>query len=277
MANNTKPAILCPSCGKLISADAEKCIHCGMKNPGKFGLHSVLKKLFRNNIGFIQVVTYFCIGLYVLGLLIDPAELFRPKGLLSFLSPSIKSLYFLGMTGRIAIDSGRWWTLITAIYLHGGILHILFNLLWIRQLGPMVEGLFGTARFIIIFTISGVLGFMLSTIAKTPLTVGASGSIFGLLGALIYYGRARGGVFGQVLYPQILTWAVVLFLFGFIFPRIDNFAHLGGFVGGYLCGRVFGYQEFKSETAGYRTFAVIVITVTILSFTLNFLTLLILV
>lgn len=274
MANNTKHAILCPNCGKLISADAEECIHCGMKNPGKFGLHSALQKLFRGNIGFIQAVTYFCIGLYVVSLLIDPTALLRPRGFLNFLSPSGKSLYFLGMTGTIAVKSGRWWTLITAIYLHGGILHILFNLLWIRQIGPMVESLFGTARFIIIFTVAGMSGFFLSFLMGTQLTIGASGSIFGLLGALIFYGRSRGGVFGEIIYPQILTWAVVLFLFGFIFPSIDNFAHLGGFIGGYLTGNLLGYQERKSETSRHRTFAVLLLIVTILAFVFNFLVLL---
>jgi rhomboid protease GluP len=266
----TKKAILCPNCGKLISADAEQCIHCGMRNPGKFGFHSILQKLFHGNIGFIQALTYFCIGLYVVSVLIDPGALLRTRGLLNFLSPSGESLYILGMTGKIAVNSGRWWTLVTAIYLHGGILHILFNLLWIRQLGPMVEGLYGSARFIIIFTISGILGFILSYLAGTSFTVGASGSIFGLLGALIYYGRSRRGVFGEIIYPQMLTWAVVLFLFGFVFPGIDNFAHLGGFIGGYMTGNLFGYQDRQPETSRHKTLAAILIVVTILAFVINF-------
>lgn len=266
---NTKKAILCPSCRKLISADAEKCIHCGMKNPGKFGFHSMLQNLFRGNISYIQAITYFCIGLYAISILIDPSALFRTRGLLNFLSPSGESLYILGMTGKIAVNSGRWWTLITAIYLHGGILHILFNLLWIRQLGPMVEGLFGSARFILIFTISGVLGFILSYLTGTAFTVGASGSIFGLLGTLIYYGRSRGGAFGEIIYPQILTWAVVLFLFGFVFPSVDNFAHLGGFIGGYISGNLFGYLDKQPETSMHKTLAAVSIAVTLLAFVIN--------
>lgn len=267
---NTKRAILCPNCRKLISADAEECIHCGMKNPGRFGLQAIIQKLFHGNISFIQVVTYFCIGLYVISILIDPRALLRSRGLLNFLSPGGESLYLLGMTGKVAVNSGRWWTLITAIYLHGGILHILFNLLWIRQLGPMVEGLYGSARFILIFTISGVCGFILSFLTGTSFTVGASGAIFGLLGALIYYGRSRGGVFGQIMYPQILTWAVVLFLFGFVFPSIDNFAHLGGFVGGYLSGNLLGYEDKQVEKSGHKTYAAISIVLTVLAFIINF-------
>jgi rhomboid protease GluP len=100
------------------------------------------------------------------------------------------------MTGSYAMARGRFWTLITAIYLHGSLLHIVFNLLWIRQLGPAVEELFGTSRLILIFTFSGVAGFIISNLVGIQFTIGASGSIFGLLGALIYYGRHCGGVFG---------------------------------------------------------------------------------
>lgn len=267
---DTRRAILCPNCGKLISADAEQCIHCGMKNPGRLGLRTVVQKLFRRDVSFIQMVTYFCIGLYIVSILIDPRALLRSRGLFSFLSPSLESLYILGMTGKAALQAGRWWTVITAIYLHGGILHILFNLLWFRQLGPMVEGLYGSARFILIFTISGVFGYLLSFLTGTSLTVGASGAIFGLLGALIYYGRSRGGVFKDIIYPQILSWAVVLFIFGFIFPGIDNFAHLGGFVGGYLSANLLGYQDKSAEKSSHRMLAAISLMLTILAFIFNF-------
>ncbi len=266
---NAKRAILCPNCKKLISADAEVCIHCGMKNPGRFGIHSIFHKLFGGHFGFIQAVIYFCVGVYIVSLLIHPSGLFRSKNPLSFLGPSQWSVLLLGGTGKYPLQFGRWWTLITAIYLHGSILHIAFNLLWIRQLGPMVEGLFGSARLIIIFTVSGLVGFMLSTMMGTQLTIGASGSIFGLLGALVYYGRARGGIFGEIIYPQILTWAIVLFVFGFIAPNIDNFAHLGGFIGGYLAGNFLSYQERKPETLRDRTLAAILIVITVLAFVIN--------
>jgi len=267
---HTKRAILCPNCGKLISADTKECIHCGMKNPGKFGVITALQKFFRDNIGFMQIVTYFCAGLYAVSLLIDLAGMFQMRDPLSFLGPSGNSVLILGATGTYPLQLGRWWTLITAIYLHGSILHIIFNLLWIRQIGPMVEDLFGTSRLIIIFTVSGILGFILSTMQGTPLTIGASGSIFGLLGALIYYGRARGGMFRAVIYPQIMTWAVVLFIYGFLAPRVDNFAHLGGFIGGYLAANLFGYEERKPENLTHKTLAALSIVLTIVAFGINF-------
>lgn len=265
--DNTKRAIVCPNCGKLISADTEQCIHCGMKNPGRFGLHTVVQKLFRGNLDFVHIIIYFCAGLYVIGLLIDIRGAMSPSGgMLGILSPSSKSLFIMGMTGKFFVASGKYWTLITAIYLHGGLLHILFNMLWIRQLGPMVENIYGTSRLILIFTISGVFGFVLSNAFTGNPTIGASGSIFGLLGALIYYGRSRGGVFGEVVYPQLMMWAVVLFLFGFFMPGVNNLAHLGGFVGGYVSGNLFSFQERRMETSTHRKLAAVAVILTVLSF-----------
>lgn len=266
-AENTKKAIVCPNCGKLISANAEECIHCGMKNPGRFGLHTVVQKLFRGNLDFIHIIIYFCVGLYVVSLLVDIQGALSPRGgMLGILSPSSKSLFILGMTGKSFVAMGKYWTLITAIYLHGGILHILFNMLWIRQLGPMVENIYGTSRLILIFTFSGVFGFVLSNAFTGNPTIGASGSIFGLLGALIFYGRSRGGMFREVVYPQLMTWAIVLFLFGFFFPGVNNLAHLGGFIGGYVSGNMLSYQERRWETSTHRKLAAVAVILTILSF-----------
>ena len=271
--NKTKKAIICPNCGKLISANSEECYNCGLKNPGKVGLHSFIQKIFSGNFGFIQAVIYFSVGLFILGFLFDPKALFETKGgIFNLFSSSTKSLFMLGMTGKLFIAVGKWWTLVTAIYLHGSLLHILFNMLWIKQLGPIVEGVYGTSRLILIFTISGVFGFILSNAFTGSITIGASGSVFGLLGALIFYGRDRGGVFGQVVYPQLLTWAVVMFIFGFMFPGVNNIAHLGGFVGGYVAGNVLSYQEKKGETSGHKKLATLAVGLTLLAFVLSLIT-----
>lgn len=265
---NNIGAIICPNCGKLISANSEKCIHCGLKNPNLWGLAVLFRKLFGGQTSFIPIISTFCITLYVISLLLDPRAILQPSGLLGFLSPSGQSLFKLGMTGSFAIAGGRWWTLITAIYLHGGILHILFNILWIRQLGPVVEDFYGVSRSFLIFTISGVLGFILSSYAGNQFTIGASGSIFGLLGALIYYGRKRGGTFGSAVYRQTGQWAIVLFIFGFLFPGIDNFAHAGGFIGGYLAANVLGFIEVKREDRTHQLLAFGAIALTVFAFLL---------
>jgi rhomboid protease GluP len=114
-------------------------------------------------------------------------------------------------------------------------------MLWVRQLGPATAEIFGPGRMIIIYTVSGVCGFALSSFAgayvRLPLlqgagfTVGASASIFGLLGALVFYGRKSGSTH---IRGQAVSYALMLFVFGFIMRGVDNYAHAGGFAGGYM-------------------------------------------
>jgi len=264
----TSGSMVCPSCGRLISANTKECMFCGRKNPGLWGFGPELKKILGSAPGVIPAITITCIILYIMSILIDPSALLQSRGLFSFLSPSGVALDRLGMTGQIALIQGKWWTLITAIYLHGGVLHIFFNMLWLRQLGQMVQDLFGSSRTFLIFTIAGVLGFIASFMLGINYTSGASGSIFGLLGALIYYGRKRGGHFGTAIYKQVGTWAIILFLFGFMMPGVNNFAHAGGFLGGYLTALVFGFHEITKENATHRLLAMIALGVTIASFAL---------
>ena len=144
--------------------------------------------------------------------------------------------------------SERWvWQPFTYMFLHDGILHILFNMLWVRQLGPATAELYGAGRMVIIYILASVLGFAASSTAGALLswmpiyfmrgagfTVGASAGIFGLLGALVYYGRRSGS---SMTRREALQYALMMGLFGLFMPGIDNWAHAGGFAGGYLVGR----------------------------------------
>lgn len=212
-----------------------------------WGLSDVFRKLFRTG-SPTQLITITCIALYVLSLVLDPAGALKPRGPFEIFSPSGAALRALGMTGAGPWLQGHWWTLLTSIYLHGGLLHILFNVLWIRQLGPAVEELYGPARFLVIFTVSGVVGFAVSDIAGISFTVGASGSIFGLLGAMVAFGRRRGGLFGTMVLRQYGQWALLLFVFGFFMSGVNNLAHFGGFVGGLGAGLVLALAERRAET-----------------------------
>jgi rhomboid protease GluP len=265
MFRKTRGAILCPYCGRLTNAEARQCLVCGRRNPGLWGFAGPLRLLFRRR-RFTDVVTVVCIAAYVASLLLDPTSVFRPRGFFAEFAPSNQALLALGATGAWPMRAGGWWTLFTAIYLHAGILHILFNLLWIRQLGPAVEELYGSARTAVIFTISGVVGFVVSNAVGIPLTVGASGSIFGLLGAIVAYGRRRGGFFGAMVLRQYGMWALILFAFGFFMAGVNNFAHAGGFVGGLACGYVLSFAEHRSEGGLDQILATGCLVVTVLSF-----------
>lgn len=256
---------LCPSCGKLNSVKAPVCFYCGRRNPGLWGFGPSITHLL-GGMNFARIVTAVCTTAYIISLLLDLRSALRPRGVFDILAPSGTALDALGMTGAYAWALGRWWTLVTAIYLHGSLLHILFNLLWINQLAPAVEGLYGRSRLILIFTGAGVLGFVASNWVGVPFTIGASGSIFGLLGAMVYYGRTRGGTFGVMALRQYGQWALVLFVLGFLMAGVNNFAHAGGFAGGYLAAMVLGYSDRQRETPSLHLVATGAIVLTALSF-----------
>lgn len=243
------------------------CLVCGRRNPGMWGFAGPWRAIFRRR-SFTDVVTVACVVLYVLSLIIDPRAPLQPGGFMNLFPPSGAALRILGATGAGPWESGQWWTLFTAIYLHGNVLHILFNVLWIRQLGPAVEELYGPSRLVVIFTVAGAAGFLASDLLVYNLTIGASGSIFGLLGALVAFGQKRGGAFGAMVLRQYGQWALVLFVFGFLMQGVNNIAHAGGFVGGFLSGLMLALAEHRSETAVDQLMALAAIVVTVLGFVL---------
>ncbi|SVC01043.1 uncharacterized protein METZ01_LOCUS253897, partial [marine metagenome] len=165
------PAILCPRCHKLISSDAPSCHHCGMVRPGMFGLASRMRQLGLS-LDFPHIITVFCGALYLLCLALDPAAILQPRGMMDILSPSGQATARVGMTGMMPVLVwGHWWTVITAIYLHGSLLHIFFNMMWVRQLGPVVKELFGPFRLFVIFTVAGVVGFIASATMGSAYTL----------------------------------------------------------------------------------------------------------
>jgi rhomboid protease GluP len=261
-------AILCPRCGRLTHPDAAECLVCGLQRPGRWLWAARLGRLWRTA-SFTDAVTITCIVLYVASLLVDPAAALRPHGFMGFLSPGDRALWLLGAAGAIPWHHGHWWTLITGIYLHGALLHILFNVLWIRQLGPAVEDLYGQARLVIVFTLSGVLGYALSNFVGIPFTIGASGSIFGLLGAMVAYGRKRGGTFGAMVLRQYGIWAAILFVFGLLpGTGANNYAHAGGFIGGLAAGFVLSFEDLRRESVLERVIAGALVALTALAFVL---------
>ena len=238
-------SVLCPSCGSLVGIKDDRCLICGRVRPGMWGLTPLLRNV-GDDMGFVALVTWACGALYLACLASDP-EGIRSSGLLSFFAPSIRSLFVYGASGAQPVFVyGRWWSVLSAGWLHSGVLHILFNMLWVRDLVPATARLYGPGRTVIVYTVAGVCGFIASTLAifvpfqpsflrGAGFTVGASAPIFGLIGALLYYGR-RGG--SSHIGQQARSLALTMLLFGFIMPGVDNWAHLGGLGGGYLAGKV---------------------------------------
>jgi len=261
----TSGSSLCYACGKLNRVDAPVCFYCGRRYPGLWGLAPLLGR-FVGRLEFARIVTAVCVVAYVAALALDPAAALRPRGPFSLLAPSSTALLTLGMTGAFAWELGRWWTLFTAIYLHGSLLHIVFNLLWVNQLAPAVEEAFGRGRLILIFTVAGVLGFVVSNLVGIYATIGASGAVFGLLGAMVRYGQSRGGTFGTAVFRQYWQWSLIVFVMGFLMPGVNNWGHAGGFFGGYLAALVLGHADRTREGGIVRLAAIIAVAITALSF-----------
>lgn len=239
-------SVVCASCGSLVGVNDERCYNCGRRNPGLWGFGPVLRR-FGNDLGFLTLVVYGCSTLYAATLLVSlwRGESLMSGSIFSILGPGTGTLFLFGASGAVPVFVyDRWWTVLSAGWLHGGALHILFNMMFVRQLGPAVADMYGAARMIIIYTIAGAAGFLLSSFAGMFLpalpflngaqfTIGASAPIFGLLGALVYYGR-RGG--STLVRSEALGYAMTMFVFGLFVPGVDNYAHGGGFIGGYLAG-----------------------------------------
>ena len=258
---------LCYRCGKLNRVDAAECFYCGARRPGLWGFAPLAGRLV-GRLDFAGAVTVVCVVLYFVSILLDPAAAFRARNPFDMLSPSDRALVRLGMAGAAPWAAGWWWTLITGVYLHGSLLHIVFNLLWVRQLAPAVEQLFGRARLVVIYTVAGVLGFVLSNLVGIRFTLGASGAVFGLLGAMVAYGRSRGGVFGVAVLRQYGQWALFIFIASFFLAGVNNWGHAGGFAGGYLAASALGHLERRPERGVDRLAALGAVAVTVLSFAL---------
>jgi len=248
----TTGAILCPSCRKLISISEPKCPFCGRLRPGLWGFTPGLNRLLG---GFdpSAMIAVAAIVLYGVALALDWRAALTPRGSLNILAPSSRALLTLGMTGGEAWKQGHWWTLLSATFLHGGLLHIAFNVYSIRSLGPAVEEIYGQARAFLIFILAGAAGFFVSNVLSGAPTIGASGAIFGLLGALIVHGRRAGRPF---MTTQVWSQALILFVFGLLMPRINNYAHVGGFAGGYAAALLLGSGVRRREGPGTQLLAI---------------------
>ena len=260
MNQNNRQSILCPNCRKLISKSESRCPYCGISNPGS-RVKSVLAGGFQNPESFMKAVVFINAGMYILSLIFSMRLSGMPNPL-AMLSPDGRLLYIMGAAGTGSVNGLQgWWTLVSANFLHGGLIHIIFNMMAFYQLCPMVLHEYGMPRTILIYFISGVIGFWVSILAGVYSTIGASAAICGLMGALVFYGKSRGGTYGGMVYRQVGGWVIGLFVFGLIIPNINNWAHAGGLLAGVVSGFLLGYAEKKKENGFHRSMAGIAVLI----------------
>ncbi|MBU3216896.1 rhomboid family intramembrane serine protease [Clostridium estertheticum] len=163
----------------------------------------------------------------------------------SILNSDTNVLVLLGAKVNDLINQGQYYRLVTCMFLHGGIVHVAVNMYSLYAIGPMVESVYGKAKYLVIYFISGICASIFSYIFSTSVSIGASGAIFGLLGAVLVFAITSKEKTGSAFIKNILSVIFINIFIGATMPGIDNFAHVGGLIGGMLVAFLmnFGTKE----------------------------------
>lgn len=233
MFGERKKLVMCQSCRALVEASANPCPLCGKESVPSRRVRTSTATESSSFISFIILTINI-----LLFVLMAVVEVKSGRGAEAFVqSPSSSVLYDFGGLDIQSVAEGQWWRLVTYNFLHIGLMHLLFNSSALYQVGPQVEELYGSQKFIFIYMLTGVTSAVASFFFNLG-GAGASGAIFGLIGLMAVYGYRLGGSYGQAIMRQMLIWGAIGFLFGFAVPNINNVAHAGGFIAGGCLGFV---------------------------------------
>ncbi len=232
---------LCPACGTLVGTTATKCHQCGANTTFSFAAASrTLSRWMPQTSPVTYAMLAICCVMYALSFVITmkfSGGEGAGGGLMNLGGIATQVSFRLGASLPLAYNISQPWRFVTAIFLHGGLLHIGFNMWVLMDIGPMVEELYGSARYLFLFVVTGVAGYLLSS-SVGHLSVGASGSLLGLVGVLLAATTGRKNMAAQALRSALIRWLIYIAVLGLIFSGTDNYAHLGGVVSGYALGRL---------------------------------------
>lgn len=238
---------LCPACRTLVGSTATRCHECGASvNFSLAAASRFFSTLIPGAAPAIYSIATLNFLLFAAGLL-TTARAADDPGLLGGIHPEV--LQRLGASLPLPYDLAQPWRLVMAIFLHGGLLHIAMNSWVLLDIGPQVEEMYGSARCLFLYVLTGVVGFLFSSFGS-HFSVGASGALTGLVGVLLAATTGRGGASMQAVRGQLTRWVIYILAFGLIVPGIDNLAHIGGLAAGFLLGRMTAAR--KPETPGER-------------------------
>ncbi|HWQ31760.1 MAG TPA: rhomboid family intramembrane serine protease [Blastocatellia bacterium] len=233
---------MCQACRGLIAADSAVCPLCGAQaHYAGGGATAVAGALTVTGVIFTLNLIFYALSLLLTTRLREgnAGFDFTPNGFAN---------YLLGSAQRGAIVDGQYWRLVTYAFLHGGIMHILFNSLALIQAGRLAEEAFGRAKFICLYLVAAVCGGLAAFIGSSGL-VGASGAIFGLIGATAVYGYKRRDSYGQALKSAMVQWLIYGAIISFL-PGISWQAHLLGLAGG--AGMAWFLGDAEETAQSYR-------------------------
>ncbi|WP_162632640.1 rhomboid family intramembrane serine protease [Paraliobacillus zengyii] len=180
-------------------------------------------------------------------------------------STSTETLIRYGAKYNPAILDGEWWRIVSSMFLHIGFLHLVMNMFALHIVGSLVERIYGVKRFLFIYFGSGILGGITSFAFSPQLAAGASGAIFGLFGALLFFGLHYRRIFFQTMGWNIIVIIAFNIIFGFVVQQIDNGAHIGGLVGGFIASGIAFFPKKKLiKQQSMAIFGYIIIITTLL-------------
>jgi rhomboid protease GluP len=236
---------LCPSCGTLVGASATHCHQCGANV--NFSLAAASKSLARLMPG-TSPVTYAILAITCVLYVVCLLATIREGGLAMAGGGGLGIFGLGGIRGDILLRLGESlplgynlvqpWRFVMAVFLHASLLHIVFNMWVLMDVGPSIEELYGSARYLFIYVVTGVGGYLVSSGIGGRPSVGASGALLGLIGVLLATTIGRRGSGSQMLRSQLIRWLIYIAVWGLLFPGIDNYAHAGGFVTGFILGKL---------------------------------------
>lgn len=235
---------ICPACGSLVGTTATRCHQCGASLT--FSLAAASKSLgglLPETAPVSYAILTVCCALYVATLIVTVrlTGFAMPRGGLMgiFNLGAINShvLIAAGASLPLGYNLAQPWRFLTAVFLHASILHIGFNMWVLMDIGPVVEEMYGSARYFFIFVVTGIGGYVLSSLFGN-FSIGASGALLGLIGVLLAMSMGRKSAGMQMLRSQMIRWLIYILVFGLVMRGIDNFAHIGGFITGFALGKL---------------------------------------
>jgi rhomboid protease GluP len=262
---------MCPNCRAFITTDDKVCPYCetqvGPRAIERRSPPDVLGGLIPHAHFTTVVILLLNTGLY-LAMMLRSSKTGGGIGL----DMDPQTLVDFGAKYRPLILAGQWWRLVTAGFLHGGLLHILMNSWVLFDLGAQVEENYGTSRYLVLYFISTITGFLASFYWSPALSIGASAGIFGLIGAMIALGVRDRSSFGAAVRRHYIQWAIYGLLMSLLFPAVDNAAHVGGIAGGFAVGYLAGTPGFSQPAERFwRLASGVAIAATALAFAQMFL------
>lgn len=234
---------MCPACGNLVGISATRCPACGTSV--NFSLAAAgrgVSGFFGGSAPATSVLLIVNILMFVVCLV---SSLQRGEDLSLVGGMNGEVLFRLGgSSGLYNFQDHQWFRLITANFLHGSVLHIFLNMWILLSVGPILEELYGSSRYLFLYTVSGIAGYLLSSLHDYP-SVGASAALLGLIGAMLAVTTKRGGDVIRAQRTNLIIWIVVIFAQGLVIPQlhIDNWAHFGGLIAGFVMGKLFADRQ----------------------------------